>query len=270
MNRYKQTFSKLKQSHQKAFVPFVNLGDPTAELSLKIIDVLIAAGADALELGLPFSDPLADGPTIQRAHIRALKNKTYTNIALELIHLIRKKYPLLPIGILAYTNLAYGYGKEKFFRKLASVGVDSLLLADLPLEMIDILRPYFLQNKISQVLIAPPNADNKTLEQISKFSQDYIYLMSRSGVTGSEIKTTEDTKSIISQLRQYNCPPILQGFGISTKEHAQAAIANGADGIFVGSALVKIIEDNLENELILLEKINLKARSIKAGCTPAT
>ena len=113
------------------------------------------ADADALELGLPFSDPLADGPVIQAANLRVLKRKTFTTEVFALIEKIRAKYPETPIGILSYMNLAYGFGKERFFKRLSEIGVDSLLLADLSIEMIDTLRSYFLDNGISQVLIAP-------------------------------------------------------------------------------------------------------------------
>jgi len=266
MDRYQNMFSSLHLSNQKAFIPFVTLGDPSAKVSLKIVDTLIEAGADALELGLPFSDPLADGPVIQRANTRALNCKTYTNEALNLIQTIRTKYPDIPIGILSYLNLVYGLGERTFFKRLSEVGVDSLLLGDLPVEMAQTLRPFFQEFKISQVFIAPPNASKEMLKEISKLSQSYIYLLGRSGVTGTNIKSIEDTKPVILELKKLNSPPILQGFGISSKENVQAAIKNGVDGVFVGSALVKIIEENLENLAVLEDKIYLKAKEIKSSC----
>ncbi len=264
MNRYEVMFENLSKLKQKAFVPFVTLGDPDLETSFDIVKTLIKAGADALELGIPFSDPLADGPTIQKGNKRALEKKIYTKEALGLVKKIRKLDQKIPIGILSYANLAYGLGVNKFFKELSLSGVDSLLLADVPVEMASFLRDSFLKYKISQVLVAPPNASNECLQKISKYSQGYIYLLGRSGVTGHEISSEEDISPIIKQLKKMEkSSPLLQGFGISTKKHVRDALKKGVDGIFVGSAFVKIIENNANCRSILCEKIYIKALEIK-------
>lgn len=180
MNRYE----KLKTNNKKVFIPFVTLGDPNPELSFEIIQFLIQNGADALELGLPFSDPVADGVVIQDANQRALKANTFTKDAFRIIEKIRSKYPEIPIGLLSYCNLATGFGVDQFFKELSRIGVDSILFADLPIEMGDFFNYHFSKNNISKVLLAPPNADHSTLEYIAKNSEGYIYLVGRSGVTG--------------------------------------------------------------------------------------
>ena len=242
MDRYLELEQQLKSKSKKAFIPFVTIGDPNKDLSLKIIDLLVELGASALELGLPFSDPLADGPVIQMANIRALNSHVYTDEAFDIIHAIREKHPQIPIGLLSYTNLATGYGVESFFEKLAKIQVDSVLLADMPIEMMDWIKPHFEKSGVKQVLLAPPNADKVTLQEIAKRSQGYIYLVGRSGVTGTELKSNTDLEENINLLKKYAKVPIYQGFGISTVGDAKRVLKTPVDGFIIGSALVKIIE----------------------------
>lgn len=256
-NRYELLNDKLNSESRKAFIPFVTIGDPNAELSYEIIEKLIELGADALELGLPFSDPVADGPVIQNANLRALNSKVYTTEAFKIIEKIRSKYPNIPIGLLSYTNLVTGMGKDLFFKELKRIGVDSVLLADMPLEMREWIRPEFIKYDIKQVLIAPPNASADVLERVAKASEGYIYLLGRNGVTGTEIKTQNDLSSTVECLKKFTKLPIYQGFGIASKGDADAAISNGVDGFIVGSAIVKIIEKNKERPNDLIDQLEL-------------
>jgi tryptophan synthase alpha chain len=253
--RYELLDEKLKAQNKKAFIPFVTIGDPNAELSFQIIEKLIELGADALELGLPFSDPVADGPVIQNANLRALNSKVYTLDAFNIIERIRKKNPTIPIGLLSYTNLVTGMGKNEFFKELNRIEVDSVLLADMPLEMREWIRPEFIKYDIKQVMIAPPNASAEVLEQVAKASEGYIYLLGRNGVTGTDIQPQNDLSCTVACLKEFTKLPIYQGFGIASKKDAQAAVSNGVDGFIVGSAIVKIIEKNQQNNSQLLVEL---------------
>jgi tryptophan synthase alpha chain len=261
-NRYGTLNDKMIKSERKAFIPFVTIGDPNPELSFKIIEKLIELGADALELGLPFSDPVADGPVIQNANLRALNAKVYTDQAFMIIEKVRKKHPNIPIGLLSYTNLVTGMGKDKFFKELKRIGVDSVLLADMPLEMREWIRPEFTKYDIKQVMIAPPNANEDVLKRVALASEGYIYLLGRNGVTGTEIKTQNDLSTTVAILKKYTELPIYQGFGIASKEDALAAIKNNVDGFIVGSAIVKILEKHAEKPDELLDQLSTLVTSL--------
>lgn len=188
MERYQQLFKHLHDKNQGAFVPFVTLGDPNAELSLKIIDTLIEAQADALEIGIPFSDPLADGPTIQKANLRALNANITPTRCFELLSQIREKHPLVPIGLLVYANLVFSNGIDNFYAKCQHSGIDSVLIADVPMNESDPFRISALRHNIAPIFICPPNADEQLLRKIALYGRGYTYSLSRSGVTGTEKK----------------------------------------------------------------------------------
>ena len=252
MERYTKLFNELIIRKEGAFVPFVILGDPNPIISLQIIDTLINAGADALELGIPFSDPLADGPTIQKANLRAFNSGVTINYCFEMLATIRKKYTWIPIGLLTYANLVFNHGLDIFYSLCAKVGIDSVLIADVPLLESFLFRNYALQHKISPIFICPPNADNKLLKNISLYSRAYIYLISRSGVTGSE--------------KRANIPLIkLQGFGISEPIQVRTSLQSGITGVIVGSAIINILEKNLENIPFMLKTLFKYVFEMKAA-----
>ena len=163
MERYESLFAQLKERKEGAFVPFVTLGDPGIEQSLKIIDTLIEAGADALELGIPFSDPLADGPTIQNATLRAFAAGVTPAQCFEMLALIRQKHPTIPIGLLMYANLVFNKGIDEFYAQCEKVGVDSVLVADMPIEESAPFRQAALRHNVAPIFICPPNADDDLL-----------------------------------------------------------------------------------------------------------
>ncbi len=253
--RYEALFSRLALKKEGAFVPFVVLGDPSPDLSFKIIQTLVENGADALELGIPFSDPLADGPTIQAASIRALNAKTTPKLCFELIEKIRKHYPDLPIGLLMYANLVFSNGIANFYQICKEKGVDSVLIADVPLQEADVFREAAIANGIAPIFIAPPDATDSTLALVSELGQGYTYLLSRAGVTGAEKKAQEPILHILDKLNQYNAPPALLGFGISTPEQVKQAINAGVSGTISGSAVVKIIETYWQDEKQLIQRL---------------
>lgn len=257
MSRYSALFGELAARQEGAFVPFVTLGDPTPALSEKIIDALVAGGADALELGIPFSDPLADGPTIQAANTRALGVGTTPDTCFELIGRVRAKYPNLPIGLLLYANLVYARGLDAFYQKAAAVGVDSVLVADIPVEMSGPYKAAADRAGIEAIFIAPPNADDATLAAVSRLGSGYTYLLSRAGVTGTETRAGKPVGHLIDMLKCHQAPPALLGFGISEPAQVREAIASGAAGAISGSAVVRIIEQHLtepDNMLTALER----------------
>ncbi|MEQ5125469.1 tryptophan synthase subunit alpha [Providencia alcalifaciens] len=265
MTRYTQLFQRLNQQNQGAFVPFVTLGDPDAELSLKIVDALIVGGADALEIGIPFSDPLADGPTIQNANLRAFKSDITPTLCFELLARIRAKHPDMPIGLLVYANLVFTNGIDHFYQRCQQAGVDSVLVADVPMRESKPFRESAIAHGIAPIFICPPNGDDTLLKEIGEHSQGYTYLLSRAGVTGTEQRAQMPLTHLVSKLTQYGAAPALQGFGISEPAQVTEAIRNGAAGAISGSAVVKIIENNLQQPQEMLSKLTEFVANMKAA-----
>ena len=265
MSRYTTMFSRLKSANEGAFVPFVTLGDPDLESSEKVIDALVQGGADALELGLPFSDPVADGPVIQAANFRSLAAGITVANCFSLLKRVRDKYPDLPIGLLVYCNLVHANGVEHFFKLCAEVGVDSVLIADVPMRESSTYRDIANTNGVESVYICPPDATADLRKQVAQNSQGYVYLLSRAGVTGTGDTLQKPATEAIAELQQANSSPPLLGFGISSPEHVRTALESGAAGAISGSAVVKIIADNLGNEVVMLEQLTEFTASMKAA-----
>lgn len=263
MNRYKDMFTALDNKNEGAFVPFVMLGDPDQVTSLEIIKTLIDNGADALELGIPYSDPIADGPTIQNASIRALNSGITPSKSFAIISQIRELYPEIPIGLLLYSNLVLARTLDGFYHDAKQAGVDSILIADVPLREADRFIAAAKANDIQQILIAPPNASDATLAQIGEKSSGYTYLLGRAGVTGAETAVTIPADELIGKLTQYKVAPPLLGFGISQPEQVQQAIQAGAAGAISGSATVNIIADNLGQSSVMLEQLGAFVQNMK-------
>lgn len=268
MERYDNLFKQLSARKEGAFVPFVTLGDPSPEQSLKIIDTLIEAGADALELGIPFSDPLADGPTIQNATLRAFAAGVTPSQCFEMLATIRQKHPTIPIGLLMYANLVFSRGIDEFYAQCAKVGVDSVLVADVPIEESTPFRQAALRHNIAPIFICPPNADDDLLRQIASYGRGYTYLLSRAGVTGAENRAALPLHHLVEKLTEYHAAPALQGFGISAPDQVSAAVEAGAAGAISGSAIVKIIEKNLANPTAMLAELKAFVQSLKGATLP--
>ncbi|MGM3173192.1 tryptophan synthase subunit alpha [Dickeya lacustris] len=265
MERYHTLFKALSAKQEGAFVPFVTLGDPSPELSLQIIDALVEAGADALELGIPFSDPLADGPTIQNATLRAFAAGVTPAHCFELLASVRQKYPSLPIGLLMYANLVFSNGIDAFYQRCAETGVDSVLVADVPLEESAPFRQAAMKHGIAPIFICPPNADDDLLREIASFGRGYTYLLSRAGVTGSETRAQLPLHHLLEKLQEYNAAPALLGFGISEPGQVSDALACGAAGAISGSAIVKIIEQYHTTPDDMLARLTAFVREMKAA-----
>ncbi|AWX13315.1 tryptophan synthase subunit alpha [Mergibacter septicus] len=264
--RFQQLFERLQQLNQGAFVPFVTLGDPNFDHSFEIICTLVDNGADALELGFPFSDPLLDGPVIQAANNRALQAGCSTEQAFQLLAKVRSKYPDIPISLLLCANLIYAQGLEHFYQRCQQVGVDAVLVADIPLFASQKYRQVAEKYQIQPVFICPPNADLATIKAIAQHSQGYTYLVSRAGVTSAENQVyAANLAELIEQLKQAQSAPLLQGFGISQPDQVKAALKSGTAGAISGSAVVRIIERNLSDHTKCLHELASFIQTMKAA-----
>lgn len=246
MSRIKKAFEK-----GKAFIGFVTAGDPSLNKTEEFILAMDKAGADIIEIGIPFSDPVAEGMVIQKANIRALAVGTTTEKVFEMVKSARKTTQK-PLVFLTYLNPVYTYGYERFFSRCSDCGIDGIIIPDLPFEEKNELLPYCEKYGVDLIsLIAPTSVDRITM--IASQAQGFVYCVSSMGVTGvrSEIKT--NLEEIINAIRTATDIPVAVGFGISTPEQA-AQISRYADGVIVGSAIVKIVEQYGENATIPIQK----------------
>jgi tryptophan synthase alpha chain len=263
MKNYKKVFKDLKNKNEGALIPFTVVGDPDYDTSLKIVKTLIDSGADILELGIPFSDPIADGPTVQAADIRALKNGMNTDKVFEFIKQVRKYNNKIPIGLLVYGNLIFQRGINKFYHDAAQAGINSVLIADAPVEEADEYVKAARKHKVDTVFIASPLTSNERLKKINKKTKGFIYVVSRLGVTGARASLESSTLSLIKRIRPFTKQPLCVGFGISKPEHVKAVIKAGADGAIVGSAIINLIAKNVGNKKKMLHNIGNYVRSMK-------
>ena len=245
--RYASVFARLARRNEGAFVPFTVLGDPDAATSLELVRTLARSGADALELGIAFSDPVADGPTIQAASRRALDAGVRVKDCWPIVATTREEFPDLPIGLLVYANLVLHAGAERFYARAARAGVDSVLVADVPLLEFAALERAATEHEIAPVLIASPNVPDDRLGAIAARSRGYVYVTSRSGVTGAEQSDLrQDAASVLLRLRRIgsstDVAPRLLGFGIGNPEQVRVGLALGASGVISGSAVAARIE----------------------------
>lgn len=247
--RYEAMFSRLRGRDEAALGAFVMLGDPDLEAGADILDLLVESGADMLELGIPFSDPVADGPVIQAAAERALRRGVTPPDCLRLLADFRARHPEVPVGILTYANIVLARGRDAFCRAAADAGVDSLLVADVPAFEADPFARAATAAGLDPVLIAAPNTPTAVLGRIAALGRGYTYCVARAGVTGSDREMALDHDRLFGALAELDAPPPVLGFGISTAEHVRQAVAAGAAGIICGSALVNLVAAGQLHEL---------------------
>ena len=263
-NKYQNIVTQLNRKKEKALIVFTVMGDPNYDTSLSIVKTILNSGADILELGFPFSDPIADGPIIQSADARALSNGINTDVCFRFIKEIRA-FSSVPIGLLVYYNLVYQNGIEKFYKSAKDSGVDSILIADMPIEEADVVINYSKKYSISQIFMISPLTTEKRIAMITKNSNGFLYLLSRLGVTGTREILEGDAISLIKRVKPFTRLPLFVGFGISKPEHVKTIMNVGADGAIVGSGVVKIIADNLQNTQLMLSKIEEYVREMKSA-----
>lgn len=223
----------------KAFIPFITCGDPDLETTAKIVREAVANGADLIELGIPFSDPTAEGPVIQGANIRALKDGVTTDKVFDLVRELRKDVTV-PMVFMTYSNVVFSYGADKFISTCKEIGINGLILPDLPYEEKEEFLPQCKKYGVDLISLIAPTSENR-IAMIAKEADGFIYLVSSLGVTGTRSEISTDLKSIVDVIRQNTSVPCAIGFGISTPEQAKK-MADIADGAIVGSAIIKIIE----------------------------
>jgi tryptophan synthase alpha chain len=247
MSRYSTMFDRLRARGEGAFGGFLVLGDPDLETSAALLDALVEGGADMIEVGLPFSDPIADGPVIQAAARRALSAGVRSDDCLDLIAHFRRRHPSVPIGILTYANLVVARDRRDFMKAAAKAGADSLLVADLPAFEAEPWTKDMAGAGIEPVLIAAANTPPETLHSIARLSSAYTYCVSRAGITGIHAGGQFDA-SLVRRLREAGSPPPVFGFGICEPQHVLAALHAGAAGVISGSAIVAL-STNADPEL---------------------
>ena len=258
----KEKFKELKKKKQGALIGFVTAGDPTAEDTLKIAQAMIRGGIDILELGLPFSDPVADGPVIQKAGDRALR----AGMNPDVFFVIAAKINDVPKAVLTYYNIVLQRGLDKFCADCARTGIDGLVIPDLPIEEFEPLQNACKKHRISLILLAAPTTPDDRLEKILKEADGFLYVVSVAGVTGARKDLSEQVRPLIKRIKKQSGDlPLAVGFGISKPEHVKEVITAGAEGAIVGSAFERIIEENLGNKKEMLRRLEGFAGELKSA-----
>jgi tryptophan synthase alpha chain len=247
MSRIEKRFAQLKADKRAGLVAYISAGDPDATLGYQILKGLPAAGADLIELGMPFTDPMADGPSVQLAGQRALKAGITVDATFDMVRRFRKEDNDTPILLMGYYNLVYQRGAEKFCKEAAEAGVDGFILVDLPPEEAEALKPFAIANGIDTVLLTAPTTDDKRLPAVLKYSAGFVYFVSVLGITGTKSATEETVRSHVERIKRHTKLPVGVGFGIKTPEQA-ATVARHADAVVVGSAIVDQVKVALDDK----------------------
>jgi tryptophan synthase alpha chain len=253
MNRIGQTFQRLKTHGRKGFIPFVTAGDPDLDTSLEIIKALAKCGADIIELGVPFSDPMADGPTIQASSQRALANGMTLNDVLELVRQFRLSSDV-PIVLFSYLNPLLRYGMEKLAFDAAKSGVEGILITDVVDQEAGEIANLFRRQDIDLISLVAPTSTVERLQRIAENASGFLYAIARTGVTGASSESSNTAETLVERARRFSDLPIAVGFGISTAEQVDD-VWMYADAAVVGSAIVNVISDSVAGE----EAANVKA-----------
>nr|WP_210324403.1 tryptophan synthase subunit alpha [Aestuariivirga litoralis] len=240
-------FAALKKQGRAALVTFVTAGDPDAATSLKIVEGLPKAGADIIELGMPFTDPMADGPAIQEAGLRALRAGATMKTTLKLLKAFRAKDKTTPVVLMGYYNPIYVYGVEKFLKDAKAAGCDGLIVVDLPPEEDSELCIPAMEAGLNFIRLATPTTDDARAPAVFKHTSGFVYYVSVLGITGTKAPDLKSVAANVKRLKKHTSLPICVGFGVKTAEQARA-IAQNADGVVVGSALVSAVEKSLDKK----------------------
>ena len=239
MNKIEKAFE-----NKKVFIPFITCGDPNLETTAACVREMVKNGADLIELGIPFSDPTAEGPTIQVANLRALSSGVTTEKIFDFVKDLRKDVKI-PLVFMTYANVIFAYGAEKFLSKCAEIGIDGIILPDLPFEEKEEFLPTCKKFGVSLLSMIAPTSENR-IAKISSEAEGFLYIVSSLGVTGTRNEIKTDLEPIIKIVRENTKIPCAIGFGISTPEQAKK-MSQFADGVIVGSAIIKILEKYGEN-----------------------
>ena len=262
MSRISQTFEYLHKIHERALIPYVTAGDPDLEMTKRLVREMVRRGGDIIEIGVPFSDPLADGPIIQRASQRALQRGTTLRKILQTVSELRHEVDV-PLVLMTYYNPVFRYGEEAFVADALDAGVDGIIVPDLPPEEGQSLLELTTDTPLDVIFLAAPTSTSARLALISEASRGFVYYVSRLGTTGVRDQLADDLRLMLEQLRARTSKPIAVGFGVSTPEHV-GLVADLADGVVVASAILKLMED-LEDRTDLLEHVGDFVAALKAA-----
>jgi tryptophan synthase alpha chain len=264
MNRIGETFAKLEG--EGALVAYVMGGDPNPSVSRKVVEAVIAGGADIVELGVPFSDPMADGRSIQEAAVRALSSGTRPAEVLEMVREVKKRHDI-PVAIMTYYNILYSPGLEKFLQGAKRSGVDGIIIPDLPMDETADYSRAAKKNGIDTILLAAPTTTPTRMKSLVQHTSGFLYLVSLLGVTGARTDLKDTTVQLIRSAKRFTKDkiPLGVGFGISTPEHVRTVIESGADAAIVGSGIVNKVAKHDGRQREMLEEVENYVRALKTG-----
>jgi tryptophan synthase alpha chain len=264
MSYLAKVFEKLKAQGDGALIGYITAGDPEPEFTLGIAEALVKGGVDILELGVPFSDPIADGPTIQAASVRALQAGTTPKMVLGMAGEIKRKCGV-PVVILTYFNPVFRMGVANFFRLAKSFGVDGVVVPDLPVEEAEAYREAAGSCGVDTIFLAAPSTSNERLRRIVECTSGFLYVVSHFGVTGAREALADSTVKLVKRVLPFTKGrvPLAVGFGVSKPEHAKRIIQSGADGVIVGSAFVNIVSKHQSDVGRMVAELETTARGLK-------
>lgn len=264
MSRLKERMAALRGAERKALIPFITAGDPTPDFTLAAIRSLVRSGADIIEIGVPFSDPMADGPVIQRASERALSHGMSLRKTLDLVRTYREEDPETPIVLMGYLNPIEALGYERFCELASDAGIDGVLTVDMPPEESDSFLTLLESARIDPIFLLAPNSIPSRIRKMGNLGRGYLYYVALKGVTGAGHLDLADVERKLSEIRNLTDLPIAVGFGVKNAETA-SAIARLADGVVIGSALVALIEASKDQPDEALRAIEALMGSIRAA-----
>jgi tryptophan synthase alpha chain len=268
MSRIAEKFKELQRKGEGALIGYLTLGDPSISASKKLIRCLLE-NVDILELGIPFTDPIADGPTIQAAIDRSLRSGMNTDIAFDMVAELRADGINTPLIFMTYYNIVLQYGEERFVKKCSQVGVDGLIVCDLPIEEADNLLRYCEENDVDFIFLIAPTTTEERMEKIVSRARGFVYLISLLGVTGARGELQQRTIEVTKWASKYVRTPLAVGFGISKREHVKAVLEAGAQGVVVGSAFVDLIAKKGEKACEDLKRLSAELKEGTRGVSIA-
>ena len=263
MSRIQATFKKLADGHEKALIAYIMAGDPSLDETEAYVRQLADAGADIIELGVPFSDPIADGPVIQQAAERSLRAGTSLRKILAMVRSLRTKTQV-PLVLMAYYNSIFRYGEAAFCRDAAAAGVDGLIVPDMPTDEAGTIHPLAEAAGLDVIFLLAPTSPSTRQSSVARLSRGFIYYVSLTGITGAKLTDKVDVGKKVREIRRHTKTPVAVGFGIATPDDVRQ-VAQIADGVIVGSALVKLIAEGGQ----VSDRLSSFTRSLKAATLPA-
>ena len=259
-----ERIKKIFEKKSKKLVTFTTGGDPNLDTSLEILNIIINNGIDIIEIGMPFSDPMADGPTIQESSVRSIENGTKINDIFEIVKKVRKLNDEIPVILMGYYNSIFNLGIDKFTSKCAEVGVDGLIIVDLQPEEDSELYLKTIEKNINLIRLITPTTDENRLNTILQNASGFLYYVTITGITGQNSADLDDLKKSINIIKLSTKLPIVAGFGIKNRKDVED-ISAFTDGVVVGSSIVNIIKNNLQNKNNIISKIDTFTKDLKKG-----